>query len=147
MISVNAKAGFTLLEMMAVMMLIALMASIATTSIPGSGRTALKAVVMNSVALLRRERLAAMMTGKDHHVSLDGEQRILMGDGGEEVAIPKDVAVEIVGTDESWAGRVAVALFHPDGASSGSTLKFSREGLVYEIDVNWYTGGVAIKTP
>jgi general secretion pathway protein H len=39
-----------------------------------------------------------------------------------------------------------VVRFHPDGASSGTVLRLSRQGIEYEIRVNWYTGGVAVET-
>lgn len=138
----SPKAGFTLIEMVAVMLIIALMSSLITTMIPGTGRAGLKAVVMNSVALLRRERAGAMMTGQDRHVALDGKDRRLVGDGGDQVPIPPDVIVDILGANEVWPQGLAVAAFHPDGASSGAALKFSREGISYEVRVNWYTGAV-----
>jgi len=143
--SAEAKAGFTLIEMMAVMMITALVSSLIIMNIPGTGRAGLKALVMDSVALLRRERLAALMTGKDRRVSLDGEARVLVGDGGDHVKIPADVTVDILGANETWSGRLAVAGFHPDGASTGGALRFTRDGVAYEVRVNWYTGSVVVE--
>jgi len=139
------KAGFTLVESVAVMLIIALIASLSITMMPGSGRARLKAVTLETAALFRRERLGAMLTGRERHVSLDGEQRVLIGDGGDIVAIPRDVTVDVLGVSELRADRFAIVRFHPYGASSGAVLKFSREKAEYEIRVNWYTGGVAIE--
>lgn len=141
------KAGFTLIEMLAVMSIIALMAGLAVTMGQGSGRTGLKAVVMRTAALIRHERRAALLTAHERHVVLDGARRSFVGDDGDAVAIPKDIMVDVLGADASWAGRQAVVLFHPDGGSSGSALHFSREGAAYEIRVNWYTGRVAVEAP
>jgi general secretion pathway protein H len=127
------------------MVIIALIASLSITMIPGTGRARLKALTLETAALLRRERLGAILTGREREVSLDGERRILVSDGGDVVAIPKDVIVDILGVDELWAGRSAVVRFHPDGASSGAVLRLSREKAEYEIRVNWYTGGIAIE--
>lgn len=127
------------------MVIIALVASLAVTLMPGTGRARLKAVTLETAALLRRERLGAMLTGRDRHVSLDGERRILLGDGGDVVVIPRDVTVDVLGVNELRTDRFAVVRFHPDGASSGAVLKLSREKAEYEIRVNWYTGGVAIE--
>ena len=137
-------AGFTLVEVVAVMLIIALVASLAVTTIPGTGRGRLKALTLETAALLRRERLGAVMTGRERQVSVDGEQRVLVGDGGDVVAVPRDVVLDILGIDALWSGRQAVVRFHPDGASTGAVLKLSREKAEYEIRVNWYTGGVAI---
>jgi general secretion pathway protein H len=141
----DREAGFTLIEVVAVMVIIALIASLAITMIPGTGRARLKALTLETAALLRRERLGAILTGRERDVSLDGERRVLVSDGGDVVAIPKDVIVDILGVDELWAGRSAVVRFHPDGASSGAVLRLSREKAEYEIRVNWYTGGIAIE--
>ena len=142
--SVDRGAGFTLIEVMAVMLIVALVASLAVTNMPGTGRAGLRALTLQTAALLRRERLGAILTGRDREVSLDGERRILIGDGGDIVALPRDITLDILGIDALWSGRQAVVRFHPDGASTGAVLKLSREKAGYEIYVNWYTGGVAI---
>jgi general secretion pathway protein H len=142
--NVDRGAGFTLIEVIAVMLIIALVASLAVTMMPGTGRAGLKALTLQTASLLRRERLGAILTGRDREVSLDGERRLLVGDGGDIVALPRDVVLDILGVDELWSGRQAVVRFHPDGASTGAVLKLSREKAEYEIRVNWYTGGVAI---
>jgi general secretion pathway protein H len=142
--STDRRAGFTLIEVVAVMLIIALVASLAVTMMPGTGRGGLKALTLETAALLRRERLGAVLTGRDRQVSLDGERRVLVGDGGDVLAIPRDVALDVLGIDALWSGRQAVVRFTPDGASTGAVLKLSRENAEYEIRVNWYTGGVAI---
>jgi general secretion pathway protein H len=130
--------------MVAVMAIIALTASLTITAINGTGRVQLKAVAMRAATLLRQERLSAILTGQPREVSLDGRSRSLIGDGGETVAIPRDVMLDLLGTDEVWSGRRAVVRFYPDGASTGAALKLSREKAGYDIRVNWYTGSVAI---
>jgi general secretion pathway protein H len=142
--NVDRGAGFTLIEVIAVMLIIALVASLAVTMMPGTGRAGLKAVTLQTASLLRRERLGAILTGRDREVSLDGERRILVGDGGDIVALPRDITLDLLGVDALWSGRQAVVRFHPDGASTGAVMKLSREKAGYEIRVNWYTGGVAI---
>jgi general secretion pathway protein H len=140
----DRAAGFTLIEVVAVMFIIALVTALVVTKIPGTGRAGLKAVTLQTASLLRRERLGAILTGRDREVSLDGGRRILVGDDGDVVALPRDVALDVLGIDALWSGRQAVVRFHPDGASTGAVLKLSREKAEYEIRVNWYTGGVAI---
>jgi general secretion pathway protein H len=142
--STDRRSGFTLIEMLAVMLIVALIASLVATITPGTGRGQLKALTLQVAALLRRERLAAILSGRERHVSLDDERRVLVGDAGESVAVPRDVVLNVLGVDELWSGRLAVVRFDPDGASSGAVLKLSREGAQYEVRVNWYTGGVAV---
>jgi len=139
-------AGTTLIEMMAVMLIISMLASLVVTMMPGTGRGNLKALTLQAAALLRRERLAAILSGQRRLVSLDGNTRTLVGRSGS-VAVPRDVMLDVVGVDEVWSGRRAVVRFEPDGASTGAVLKFSWENVRYEVDVNWYSGRVAVDLP
>ncbi|MCC8961271.1 prepilin-type N-terminal cleavage/methylation domain-containing protein [Bradyrhizobium sp. Pear76] len=139
-------AGTTLIEMMAVMLIISMLASLVVTMMPGTGRGNLKALTLQAAALLRRERLAAILSGQRRLVSLDGNTRTLVGQSGS-VAVPRDVMLDVVGVDEVWSGRRAVVRFEPDGASTGAVLKFSWENVRYEVDVNWYSGRVAVDLP
>jgi general secretion pathway protein H len=139
------QAGFTLIEMMAVMLIIALIAALAVTHTRGTGRAQLKAVALQTAALFRRERLGAILTARNRQVSIDGERRALLGDDGDAVTIPRDVTIDILGLDERWSGRQAVVRFLPDGASSGTVVKLSHDGAAYEVRVNWYTGSVTLE--
>jgi general secretion pathway protein H len=141
---IDRRAGFTLIEVVAVMLIIALVASLAVTMMPGTGRGGLKALTLQTAALLRRERLGAVLTGRERQVSLDGERRVLVGDAGNILAIPRDVVLDVLGIDALWSGRHAVVRFTPDGASTGAVLKLTRENAEYEVRVDWFTGGVAI---
>jgi general secretion pathway protein H len=138
------KAGFTLIEMQAVMMIIALIAALVLTALPGTGRAQVKAIALQTAALFRRERLGAILTARTREVSIDGKERAFIGDGGDRVAVPRDVVVDVLALDEVWSGRQAVVRFLPDGASSGTVVRFSREDASYEVRVNWYTGGVLV---
>jgi general secretion pathway protein H len=138
-------AGFTLIEMQAVMVIIALVAALVFAAMPGTGRTQLKAVALQTEALFRRERLGAILTARSREVSVDAQHRAFVGDGGERVAIPRDVTVDILSAHEQWSGRQAVVRFLPDGTSSGTVVRLSREGATYEVRVNWYTGSVLVE--
>jgi general secretion pathway protein H len=143
--NIERKAGFTLIEMQAVMMIIALIAALVLTALPGTGRAQVKAIALQTAALFRRERLGAILTARAREVSIDGKARALIGDGGDRVVVPRDVIVDVLALDEVWSGRQAVVRFLPDGASSGTVVRFSREGASYEVRVNWYTGGVLVE--
>ncbi len=143
----DPRAGSTLIEVMAVMMIIAMIATLTVTAVPGTGRAQLKALTLQTAALLRRERLAAILTGRSRQVSLDPEQRTLVGDGGVVIVIPRDVVLDVVGVSEVWSGRQAVVRFEPDGASTGAVLGFAWEGARYVVNVDWYSGGIATDLP
>jgi general secretion pathway protein H len=144
MSSAENTAGFTLVEMTAVMLIVALMATLGVAMTRGSGRPQLKAVALQTAALLRRERVGAILTGHERRVVLDSRRRRLIGDGGDVVAVPGDITLEVLSAREQEAVLLTVVRFHPDGASTGAFMRLSREGAHYEIRVNWFTGGVAV---
>jgi general secretion pathway protein H len=146
MSKIDGRAGFTLLEMLAVMMIVALVSSLAFMMIPGTGRAGLKAVTLDAAALLRRARLRAMLSGHAQRIVLDSEHRALIAEDGEHVVIPHDVVLDTRGVDQLWSGRRAVVQFNPEGGSSGAVLKFSRERAQYDVRVNWFTGSVAVES-
>jgi general secretion pathway protein H len=141
------QRGVTLIETMAVMMIIALVASLALSMTKGTGRGQLKALALETADLLRRERLGATLTGQQREVFIDGESRTIAGAGRKTVKVPDDVVLDLIGTDASVSGRRRIVRFEPDGSSSGAALRVARGGVGYEIRVNWYTGGVAIVEP
>lgn len=139
----DPRAGSTLIEMMAVMLIIAMLAALVGVITPGTGRAKLKALTLQTAALLRRERLAAVLTGTPREVALDTKARQLIGSSGT-IPIPRDVLLDVVGVDDVWSGGQAVVRFLPDGGSSGAVLKFSWNEVRNEVDVNWYNGRVAV---
>jgi general secretion pathway protein H len=141
------QAGFTLIETMAVMLIVAILASLAIPWTRGTGRGQLKALALETADLARAERLGAILTRRLRHVAIDGERRILVGDGGRTVRIPDDVVLDVAGSRESFAGRRSLVRFEPDGSSSGAALRVARGGFGYEVRVNWYTGGVTVVEP
>jgi general secretion pathway protein H len=82
MSSAEPRAGFTLIEVMAVMLIIALVASLVVTMTPATGRAGLKAVTLQAAALMRRERVGAVLGGRIRRVSLNGVRRVLIGEIG-----------------------------------------------------------------
>ncbi|MBU3887025.1 prepilin-type N-terminal cleavage/methylation domain-containing protein [Methylosinus sp. KRF6] len=142
--NVERQGGFTLIEMMAVMMIIASISTLAVALAPGSGRARLKSVAIDTAALLRRERLGALMSGRPRHVAMDIEKRALRGESGGEVKLPADVAVALLGVDGAAGSLRPVVRFEPDGASTGAALAFERENVRFEVRVDWFTGGVSI---
>ena len=93
------------------MLIVALVASLVATTTPGTGRGQLKALTLEIAALLRRERLAAILSGRDRHVSLDGERRVLVGEAGERFGFP------VMSWSTCWAQAAqAVIMATPEGS-------------------------------
>jgi general secretion pathway protein H len=141
---IERHAGFTLVEVMAVMLLIALISGLAVTMTHGVGRASLKSVALETAALFRRERLNAMMSGRPRHVTLDRERREFLGESSGKVIVPREVELDVLSAGSIIGQMQRIVEFRPDGASSGVALAFARERVAYEVRVNWFTGGVSI---
>lgn len=144
MLSTDRRSGFTLIEVVAVMLIIALVASLVVTLMPGTGRAQLRALALEMAAMLRSERQDAILSGHARQVFVDSEGRALVGDGRKSVVIPPDVVLDVLGVNKLWSGHVSVVRFEPDGASTGAVFKLSRQEAEYEVRVNWYSGAVAV---
>ncbi|OAI26227.1 general secretion pathway protein GspH [Methylosinus sp. R-45379] len=147
MSNIERRAGFTLVEMMAVMMIVALLSALVVTWTFGSGRPTLKAVALEAAALLRRERLGAMSSGHPRHVALDVSTRVLIGESGGKVAVPRDVSLDLLAAEAPNGNLQGVARFEPDGASTGAVLAFAKERARYDVRVDWFSGRVSVDAP
>ncbi|MBO0754107.1 MAG: prepilin-type N-terminal cleavage/methylation domain-containing protein [Bradyrhizobiaceae bacterium] len=141
------RAGFTLLEMTAVIAIVAMLAAILLPSLPWStSRQRLAAYAVETAALLKGDRTAAVRGNKTVSAQVDAPGHLIRsGSSGRELAIPADVSFEAV-LPRSCNERPAHSTisFFATGLSCGGTIVLSRLGARFEIRVNWLTGGVEI---
>ncbi len=139
--------GFTLIETVCVLAIIALLAAVVLPAIPrGTSRSSLEAYAMETAALLKGDRTAAIQTGSTIKTELSPVSRtVRSGASGRTVQLPGDVAFNAVLADQcaGQASRMTIQ-FLPSGMSCGGTIFLSRPGAGFEIRVNWLTGGVEI---
>ena len=139
------RDGFTLLETVCVMAIIAMLAAVLLPLLPrATSRPRLEAYAMETAALLNHDRTAAMRTRVPVATKVDG-RAIRSGSSQRVVQIPDDVSVDAV-----LPQRCADALtrrtisFFATGMSCGGTITLSRLGAGYEVRVNWVTGGIEV---
>ncbi len=141
------ESGFTLLEIVCVLAIIAMLAAISLPALPrGTSRAGLESLAVATAAILQTDRNAAMRQGAPVSTEINtAAHRIRSGAGGGSVVIPRDVAFSAV-LAETCGQRDAGATisFFPSGLSCGGTVSLSRFGATFEIRVAWLTGGVEI---
>jgi len=143
----DAEDGFTLIEIVCVMAMISILAALILPAIPrGTSRTRLEAFALQTAALLKTDRLAAMQRRMRVATELDPVSRsIRSGATGSFVVLPRDVGFDaILATrcNQRSAGRTID--FFPSGMSCGGTIALIRPGGGFQVRVNWLTGGVEI---
>jgi general secretion pathway protein H len=143
----RGQAGFTLLEAVCVLALVALLAAIALPAIPGgTSQQRLAGYAIEIAALLKSDRNAAILNGAAVSTSLSASARaVTSGASGRVVQLPADVAFDAILAQRCGARRAGTTIdFFPGGGSCGGTIAIARNGTRLQIRVNWLTGGVEI---
>ena len=137
----EAQAGFTLLELLVVLVIIALSA----TAVMSIGRSSLESARVRSFlveaeAMFRDARTAAIETHAQTAVMIDEKgRRLSMSDGSRMLELPKGVSLNAkVAVPKE--GEIPSVRFFPSGGSTGGQLTFAFRGRSYGLRINWLTG-------
>jgi len=143
----HAEEGFTLLEMVCIIAIIAMMAAVLLPNIPhNTSRPRLEAYAVETASLLKADRTAAVRHRAPVATQINaGARSLRSGSTGQILRLPDDVVFEAL-LPSRCNGRPALSAisFFPNGISCGGTVTLSRLGARYEIRVNWLTGGIEI---
>lgn len=141
------KAGFTLIEVVCVLAIVGLLAALVLPAIPrATSQARLAGYAVEVAALLKGDRNAAIRNHAMVSTMLDVDRRMVRsGARPSTVAVPADVAFTAL-LAQRCAGRMVGSTidFFPSGASCGGVIAISRQGVGYQIRVNWLTGGVEV---
>ena len=138
----DATAGFTLVEMLVVLAIMALVASIAAPGLVSNYRTKNLETLAGEITMrLRLSRTSAIATARPKQVVVDLGTRIIRFGERDIVALPDDVKMTVVtGQETVVADRQTVLTFLPDGSASGMDISLQKKGRTTRIAVNWLTG-------
>lgn len=142
-----ARTGFTLVELLVVLLVLVLAIGVAAPRI-GSGidNAQLKQSARQFASALRHARGKALAEGADSTVTLDTRERHYRISGAERrYTLPEGVEVQLeTARSELGADGVAAVRFFPDGTSTGAKVTLMNDSRTYIIQVNWLTGQVRI---
>ncbi|CAL79980.1 putative General secretion pathway protein H, GspH [Bradyrhizobium sp. ORS 278] len=140
------QRGFTLLEMVCVLAIIAMLASVALPYLPRqTSRPRLQAYALQAVTLLKSDRAASMRSGMRIDTQIDTSRRLIRAGTGPALKLPDDVAFQATLPRSCQQRPVRATIsFFPDGLSCGGAITMSRADLSLEIRVNWLTGHIDI---
>lgn len=141
------EGGFTLIEVVCVLAIIALMAAILLPEIPrGTSRSRLEAYALEIATVLTSDRVAAIRHHAAVATEIDAMGRSVRSGASEHIIrVPADVQFDAAlasRCNQREAGSTIV--FFASGMSCGGVLALTRLGVGYQIRVNWLTGGVEI---
>ena len=141
------ERGFTLLEMVCVIALVAMIAAVLLPFLPRhTSRSRLQAYALEAATLLKADRNTAIRRRADVSTLVDAPSRaIRSGATSQIVRIPDDVRFDAL-LPQTCRQRAALSSisFFADGMSCGGSIALSRLDTAYEIRVNWLTGRIEI---
>jgi general secretion pathway protein H len=137
----EAQAGFTLLELLVVLVMLALSA----TAVISVGRSSLESARVRSFmveaeAMFRDARTAAIETRTQTAVMIDSKgRRLSLAGGGRVLVLPRGVSLDAKVAVPKDGGLPSIRFF-PSGGSTGGQLTFDFRGRSYGLRINWLTG-------
>lgn len=139
--------GFSLVELVVVMVLIAALAALGLAAI-GSGLPGqkLRGAAREIAAELRFTRAQAIATGREQVFSIDVGEKRWRGPGERSGELPEGIALEVTGAREELESPQVVAIrFFPEGAATGGRLVLRSGEAAWRVDVAWLTGEVRLR--
>ena len=133
----NNAAGFTLIEMIVVLVVLALVGSIVLARGPMHSPTLdLRAGARSIASDMRLARSAAIAGDRDVVFTIDATDRTYGPKPGRRRGIPASIQPVLPANP---------VVFHPDGSASGGHLEFTEQDSRIGIAIDWLTGRVVVQ--
>jgi general secretion pathway protein H len=143
----TSEAGFTLIEMIVVLTILALM----TVLITANGVRVSPAVHARAAAeaisgALRSARSEAVMSNRSVSFTLDGADRFYQWGQAPRQLLTNDLNLSLLTSrDQLAAEGVGQIRFDADGGSSGGRVSIEGGGVIWWVGIDWLSGRVSIE--
>lgn len=141
---VRASLGFTLLEMLVVLAIIAVVLAAMVTVRPNAAGIRISAAARGIAATLRLARARAIERNAETLVLVD-PAAAAVGVAGAMRSLPRGISVALTVAAPELAGSRGGLRFYPDGQSSGGEIILRLDGRAARVGVNWLTGEARVE--
>ena len=143
--SKSAQRGFSLIELVAVLVLVAIALSLVSVAFTKSLDNAkVQAASRDLVAALRYTRGQAIVKGQQAALDIDLQNNTYQAPGKQIVHLPREMRMTLLTADSEQTGATSGRIrFFPDGASTGGHISVFMGQREWRVNVSWLTGEVA----
>jgi general secretion pathway protein H len=145
----RSAGGFTLLEMMIVLVVAGIVVAVAVPSFqPAITGMQLRSAAQDVASGLRHVRGHALATGREQVFTLNVTNHWYRVSGRKKTyGLPGSVKLDLFTADQeiSEDGQGGTIRFYPDGSATGGRVTLSASGRKFRVDVNWLTGAIAVR--
>lgn len=143
------QRGFTLVEVLVVMVIMALVLGLVATGLSRSisGAEAREAG-RKMVGALRYTRTQAILQKSEQVFTVNLESKSYLAPGRSEVLLPEGMELVLTtAASEQVEDDVGRIRFFPDGGSTGGRIDLQVNGREYIVNVAWLTGEASLEIP
>lgn len=146
MSAVSRNRGFTLLELLVVILIIALLATI-TGIYSGRDTTNVESVAKILMADLRHERSKALVSGTDSAITFDiAANKYTSIDSKTTRQLSQNIDLTILVDQRNISAGTGKIEFYPDGSSSGGIVRLAANGKTMEVTTSWLNGFIHVES-
>lgn len=144
--SARLRTGFTLLEMLVVLVILGLSLAVVVPAINKGLGGSLDDAARDVQVGLRKARSEAVLNKRNVALWVDVQSKTFGLDSGRgKRSLPRGLEVSARVADSEKQGARAAVRFFPDGSSTGGRIRLSKGDGAVAVDVDWLTGRVSIR--
>ena len=140
----RGAAGFTLIEMLVVLTIVALALAIVVPAVSKSMVATVYDVARDVQISLRQARANAVSQQQATVFWVDAEQHQYLTHKNKTKSFPEDISMRIKVATREVQGRKASVRFFPDGSSTGGRLMVSDANVTVQVEIDWLTGRISV---
>ncbi len=140
----HRASGFTLIEMVVVLTIVALALAIVVPAISKSMVASVHDVARDVQISLRQARANAVSQQQSTVFWVDAEQHQYLTHKNKTKSFPEDINMRIKVASREVQGRKAGVRFFPDGSSTGGRLMINDANVTVQVEIDWLTGRISV---
>lgn len=143
----SVQRGFSLIEILLVLVMIAVMIGITASFMSGSLEQAkIRAVSKDLVSALKYTRGQAVIKHEEKTIEFNVKNRTYRAPKKKQVQIPEEIEMNLYTAEsdiiDEDRGKIR---FFSDGSSTGGWIKLTYSNKIWKINVNWLTGEIRME--